>query len=53
MATEFLFSYGTLQLQAVQMANFGRQLTGTSDVLPGFEMGSLEIDDPAVVAAIG
>jgi hypothetical protein len=53
MATEFLFSYGTLQLEAVQMANFGRQLTGTSDVLPGFEMGSLEIDDPAVAAAIG
>ena len=24
MTTEFLFSYGTLQLEAVQMANFGR-----------------------------
>jgi hypothetical protein len=53
MTTEFLFSYGTLQLEAVQMANFGRPLTGTSDALPGFEMGSLEIDDPAVVAALG
>jgi Gamma-glutamyl cyclotransferase, AIG2-like len=53
MATEFLFSYGTLQLEAVQIANFGRQLAGTSDALPGFEQGALEIDDPAVVAAIG
>lgn len=53
MATEFLFAYGTLQLEAVQMANFGRQLLGTSDALPGFEQAALEIDDPAVVAAIG
>jgi hypothetical protein len=37
--TEFLFSYGTLQLEAVQMATFGRQLTGTSDALRGFELG--------------
>ena len=34
--TEFLFSYGTLQLEAVQMANFGRLLTGQRDVLEGF-----------------
>ena len=37
MPTELLFSYGTLQLEAVQMATFGRKLTGTRDVLPGFE----------------
>ena len=34
--TEFLFSYGTLQLESVQMATFGRQLTGTSGALQGF-----------------
>src|SRR6266478_8446454 len=35
---EFLFSYGTLQLESVQMATFGRQLTGISDALQGFEL---------------
>ena len=50
---EFLFSYGTLQLETVQIANFGRPLVGTSDALPGFEQGLLEIDDPAVAASLG
>ena len=53
MLTEFLFSYGTLQLEAVQMATFGRQLTGTRDVLPGFEETVLVIEDPAVIAISG
>jgi hypothetical protein len=52
-ATEFLFSYGTLQLEAVQMALFGRQLRGTSDVLPGFEEALLEIEDQATVSLSG
>ena len=51
--TEFLFSYGTLQLEAVQMATFGRQLTGTSDALQGFKLVSLKIEDPAVIAISG
>jgi len=51
--TEFLFSYGTLQLEAVQMATFGRLLEGTSDALPGFALAPLEIEDPAVVAISG
>ncbi len=51
--TEFLFSYGTLQLEAVQMATFGRQLVGADDALPGFEQVLLQIDDEAVVAASG
>src|SRR4030088_3437201 len=51
--SEFLFSYGTLQLEAVQMATFGRQLAGTRDALRGFELVSLKIDDPAVVAVSG
>ena len=53
MRTELLFSYGTLQLDAVQMAAFGRRLTGTSDALRGFELVSLKIEDPAVIAISG
>ena len=52
-ATERLFSYGTLQLEAVQMATFGRVLDGTSDALSGYAVIPLEIDDPAVVALSG
>jgi hypothetical protein len=52
-ATEYLFSYGTLQLEAVQMATFGRRLAGTSDALPGFELATLKIKDPAVIAISG
>lgn len=51
--TELLFSYGTLQLEPVQMATFGRQLTGTVDTLRGFELVSLAIDDKAIVAISG
>ena len=50
---EFLFSYGTLQLEAVQMATFGRKLAGTRDVLPGFKEALLEIDDHETVALSG
>jgi hypothetical protein len=32
-----LFSYGTLQLEDVQLSTFGRRLHGASDELPGFE----------------
>ena len=51
--TELLFSYGTLQLEAVQMATFGRRLTGTLDTLQGFELVSLKIDDQTVIAISG
>jgi hypothetical protein len=53
MLTEFLFSYGTLQLEAVQLATFGRQLTGESDVLTGFEETLLVIEDPSVISISG
>ncbi len=52
-ATERLFSYGTLQLEAVQQATFGRLLTGTPDVLPGFEQALLKIEDEKTVALSG
>jgi hypothetical protein len=52
-ATELLFSYGTLQLESVQIATFGRALTGTPDALPEYKQGLLAIGDPAVAAALG
>jgi hypothetical protein len=53
MTTELLFSYGTLQLEAVQIANFGRRLTGSADTLPGFEAALIEISDEATVRLSG
>ena len=53
MAEVLLFSYGTLQDPAVQIANFGRRLEGTPDVLTGFEVGEIEITDPEVIAESG
>jgi gamma-glutamyl AIG2-like cyclotransferase len=51
--TERLFSYGTLQLESVQIATFGRLLAGESDALPGFELVSLAIEDQRVIAISG
>ena len=51
--TEFPFSYGTLQLESVQLSLFGRTLSGHRDTLPKFEHALLKIDDPAKVAALG
>jgi hypothetical protein len=51
--TEFLFSYGTLQLKSVQTATFGRHLAGASDALGGFELVGIAIEDEAVVALSG
>jgi hypothetical protein len=53
MQTELLFSYGTLQLESVQMATFGRKLDGASDSLRGYELVPLKIEDPTVVAVSG
>jgi gamma-glutamylcyclotransferase (GGCT)/AIG2-like uncharacterized protein YtfP len=48
-----LFAYGTLQDKTVQMANFGRELAGRADWLPGYATSLLAIRDPAVVATSG
>jgi hypothetical protein len=48
-----LFSYGTLQDKAVQMAHFGRLLLGRPDSLPGYTLLPITIDDPTVVALSG
>jgi hypothetical protein len=49
----WLFSYGTLQQEAVQMSTFGRRLAGHADELVGFEESQLEIEDPQFVATSG
>ncbi|WP_321161248.1 gamma-glutamylcyclotransferase family protein [Verminephrobacter eiseniae] len=38
--TEYLFSYGTLRLEPVQIATFGRKLDGAPDRLPGHRLVS-------------
>lgn len=48
-----LFSYGTLQDEAVQIATFGRVLNGTPDILRGYILGTLTITNPGVVGTSG
>ena len=48
-----LFSYGTLQQKNVQLANFGRELTGCQDILPGYVVGEIEITDLRVLKESG
>jgi len=48
-----LFSYGTLRDPAVQRANFGRELAGRDDTLPGYTIRMLAITDAQVVAVSG
>ena len=48
-----LFSYGTLQRAAVQLATFGREFKSRPDALPGHRIAKVAITDPAVRAASG
>lgn len=48
-----LFSYGTLQDKAVQLANFGRELVGQEDQMLGYSQAWVEITDPQVLATSG
>ena len=52
-ALEYLFSYGTLRMPAVQLATFGRLLQGHADTLPGYRLDQLEIRDAGVIAISG
>ena len=49
----YLFSYGTLQQESVQMASFGRRLKGAPDALPGWKREMVEITDLDVLAKSG
>ncbi len=51
--SERLFSYGTLQQEAVQRANFGRTLQGRPDAVTGYRLSTVKITDPKVVAESG
>ena len=51
--TELLFSYGTLQQNGVQLAQFGRKLSGQADALVGWHQQMVEITDPDVLAKSG
>src|SRR5262249_10868462 len=48
-----IFAYGTLQTLAVQRSTFGRRLSGKSDVLVGYLLRMIRIDDREFVAASG
>jgi len=49
--TENLFSYGTLQDEAVQLATFRRSLEGRADALVGYRLTLIPIRDQAVLLA--
>ena len=48
-----LFSYGTLQLTEVQIANYGRELEGMPDALPGYRLTVVPDRDPNAVRISG
>uniref|UniRef100_UPI0033413115 gamma-glutamylcyclotransferase family protein n=1 Tax=Castellaniella defragrans TaxID=75697 RepID=UPI0033413115 len=48
-----LFSYGTLQLEQVQLESFGRRLEGADDAMPGYRQSMVEITDPEVIRKSG
>lgn len=47
---EYLFSYGTLQKDKVQLETFGRLLNGSKDTLRGYKLSSIKIEDPDVLS---
>ncbi|AEM71795.1 AIG2 family protein [Allomuricauda ruestringensis DSM 13258] len=48
--THLLFSYGTLQLEKVQIENYGRTLKGERDRLIGYKTEKIQITDTTVLA---
>jgi hypothetical protein len=52
-ADELLFTYGTLQHAEVQLDTFGRLVAGEPDVLPGYTIDYVEIEDQRVVDLSG
>lgn len=47
---EYLFSYGTLQKDKVQLETFGRLLKGSKDTLHGYKLSTVVIVDEDVLA---
>ena len=50
---EQLFTYGTLQSEEVQLATFGRRLKGRPDVLLGYRLVKITIEDEDFVVKSG
>ncbi len=48
-----LFSYGTLQLESVQLCKFGGLLPGEPDAVVGYRRAEIAIDDPETIALSG
>ncbi len=48
-----LFSYGTLRQAEVQLANYGRLLADKPDILVGYRLIPVEIDEPDVIRVSG
>ena len=51
--SELLFTYGTLQTEAVQLSLFGRRLDGKADALVGYRLRMIRIEDQEFVKASG
>ena len=50
---ERLFSYGTLQAEAVQIETFGRTMSGRADALVGYRLVMVRIEDQEFVVKSG
>jgi len=50
---ENLFSYGTLQEDAVQRAVFGQPIQGKPDAIVGYRLKAMTITDPRAIAIGG
>lgn len=51
--SQLLFAYGTLQQETVQLAIFGRRLTGRPDALVAYRLKMIRLDDEDFAAASG
>ena len=50
---EYLFSYGTIQKEQVQLELFGRLLKGAKDTLKGFGLSSIKTRDESAQSKTG
>nr|WP_299888867.1 gamma-glutamylcyclotransferase family protein [uncultured Lacinutrix sp.] len=46
---QLLFSYGTLQLDNVQIETYGRKLYGKKDILMGYRLDNMQIKDESIL----
>ena len=51
--TERLFAYGTLQTEAVQLSIFGRRLEAQPDVLVGYCLATIRVEDQSFITHSG